>query len=79
MKRDYCCREKYARWDSYSIEFFRNIKNDKRCGFGIANGNHIDRVGVHGVINRIKARIGDGKVYVSVDIDVLDPAYAPAT
>ena len=27
----------------------------------------------------IRARIGDGPVYVSVDIDVLDPAHAPGT
>ena len=32
-----------------------------------------------GVIERIRARVGDRPVYVSVDIDVLDPAFAPGT
>ena len=27
----------------------------------------------------MRARLGDGPVYVSVDIDVLDPAHAPGT
>ena len=61
------------------LDSLGDIKNDKRCGFGIVYANDIDRVGIQGVINRIKERIGDEKVYISVDIDVLDPAYAPAT
>jgi agmatinase len=56
-----------------------DLKNDKRCGFGIIYANDIDRAGVTGVVERIKTRIGKEKVYISVDIDVLDPAYAPAT
>ena len=56
-----------------------DIKNDKRCGFAIVYANDIDRLGIQRVINRIKERIGQEKVYISVDIDVLDPAYAPAT
>lgn len=61
------------------VESLKDIKNDKRCGFGIIHTADIDKIGIRGVINRIKARIGEEKVYVSVDIDVLDPAYAPAT
>lgn len=37
----------------------------------------IDRLGPDGVIKKIKDRVGDSKVYISVDIDVLDPAFAP--
>ena len=37
----------------------------------------LDRLGAHGVIEKIRKRVGDAKVYISVDIDVLDPAYAP--
>ena len=61
------------------LESLGDIKNDKRCGFGIVFSNDIDRVGIQGVVNRIKRSIRDEKVYISVDIDVLDPAYAPAT
>ncbi|KAK8061506.1 agmatinase- variant [Apiospora phragmitis] len=37
----------------------------------------LDKVGTEGVIKRIKDRVGGSKVYISVDIDVLDPAFAP--
>lgn len=37
----------------------------------------IDKVGIQGVIDKIKKRVGNTLVYISVDIDVLDPAYAP--
>ena len=39
----------------------------------------IDRIGVDGVVKRLKKRVGNTNVYISVDIDVLDPAFAPAT
>jgi agmatinase len=39
----------------------------------------IDRFGIHGVIEKLKKRVAGTKVYISVDIDVLDPAFAPAT
>ena len=32
-----------------------------------------------GMVERIADRVGDRPVYVSVDIDVLDPAHAPGT
>ena len=32
-----------------------------------------------GVVKRLKRRVGNTDVYISVDIDVLDPAFAPAT
>jgi agmatinase len=53
--------------------------NDKRCGFEIITARDIDKIGVHGVIDKLKSRVGDTNVYISIDIDVLDPAYAPAT
>lgn len=54
-------------------------KNDKRCGFEIITARDIDKIGVSGIIEKLKTRVGDTNVYISVDIDVLDPAYAPAT
>ena len=35
--------------------------------------------GVAAIVERIRARLGDSPVYVSVDIDVLAPAHAPGT
>lgn len=56
-----------------------DILNDRRCGFAIVHANDIDRIGVEGVVRKIKDRIGSTRVYISVDIDFLDPAVAPAT
>lgn len=56
-----------------------DIENDRRCGFEFITARAIDRIGASGVIGQLKKRIGDANVYVSIDIDVLDPAYAPAT
>ena len=53
------------------------MKNDRRCGFATITARDIDRIGAQGVINAIKDRVGDNRVYISVDIDVLDPAFAP--
>lgn len=54
-----------------------DIRNDVRCGFDMVKAREIDRIGINGVIDRLKERVGDSRVYISVDIDVLDPAFAP--
>ncbi|MCJ1286929.1 hypothetical protein MMC26_006275 [Xylographa opegraphella] len=56
-----------------------DLRNDIRCGFEIVRAKDIDRIGVSGIIDKLKSRVGDTNVYISVDIDVLDPAFAPAT
>ncbi|KAF4879211.1 putative agmatinase 1 [Colletotrichum siamense] len=56
-----------------------DLRNDVRCGFEIVTARDLDKLGAQGVISKIKERVGDSKVYISVDIDVLDPAFAPAT
>lgn len=53
------------------------MRNDARCGFAAISAREIDKSGVGGVVEQIKKRVGDTKVYISVDIDVLDPAFAP--
>lgn len=54
-----------------------DIRHDLRCGFEMVKARDIDQIGVRGVIETLKKRVGDTKVYISVDIDVLDPAFAP--
>ncbi|KAK1624023.1 Ureohydrolase [Colletotrichum phormii] len=56
-----------------------DLRNDVRCGFEIITARDLDKLGAHGVISKLKERVGDSRVYISVDIDVLDPAFAPAT
>ena len=49
------------------------------CGLDIVYGDDVARLGVEGVLARIRDRVGDTKTYVSFDIDCLDPAFAPGT
>lgn len=54
-----------------------DLRNDVRCGFQMIKARELDRIGVAGVIEKLKERVSGSKVYISVDIDVLDPAFAP--
>ena len=36
-------------------------------------------IGIDGIVNKIKTRVGDTPCYISIDIDVVDPAFAPGT
>lgn len=56
-----------------------DLKNDKACGFHILKARDLDRLGTAGFVEKLLERTASTKVYISVDIDVLDPAYAPAT
>lgn len=56
-----------------------DLADDERLGFTIIHCRDVDRLGIDGILERVLARVGDAPVYVSIDIDVLDPAFAPAT
>jgi agmatinase len=57
----------------------QDLLDDEELGFTIVHCRDIDRIGVDGIVERVVERVGDHPVYVSIDIDVLDPAFAPAT
>lgn len=52
---------------------------DHEFGFQIIRSSDLDTLGVAGAVKRVRERLGDTPVYVSIDIDVLDPAFAPGT
>lgn len=55
-------------------------EHDKNCGFDAITARQLDHLGIRGVVNKLLHHIGtEAPVYISVDIDVLDPAFAPAT
>ncbi|OAA73442.1 arginase family protein [Cordyceps fumosorosea ARSEF 2679] len=56
-----------------------DMRHDKECGFHSITARDIDFIGIRGVIDRIRESVKGTRVYISVDIDVLDPAFAPAT
>jgi agmatinase len=57
----------------------RDLVDDRELGFAMVPATEIDSLGARGVAERIRARVGDRPVYLSIDIDVLDPAFAPGT
>ncbi|MFB7494508.1 agmatinase [Streptomyces sp. NPDC056161] len=57
----------------------QDLADDAELGFTIVHCADLDTLTVREVVDRLRQRIGDAPLYVSVDIDVLDPAHAPAT
>ena len=57
----------------------RDLNEDRRLGFGIVTAADVMRRGVTETVEALRDRIADRPLYVSVDIDVLDPAHAPGT
>ncbi|TFC21217.1 agmatinase [Cryobacterium algoritolerans] len=56
-----------------------DLRNDERLGFAIIASHEFETEGLPRAIERMLARLGDRPVYLSIDIDVLDPAHAPGT
>jgi agmatinase len=50
-----------------------------QLGYATIACTDYDRLGLDGVLHAARDRLGDGPVYVSVDIDVIDPGMAPGT
>jgi agmatinase len=57
----------------------QDLTDDAELGFRIVPAMDLERDGVDGVVERIRERTGDAPLYISIDIDVLDPAHAPGT
>ncbi len=53
--------------------------NTEACGIEVLTAPAVHRLGVDAVIDAIRARVGGAKAYLTFDIDVLDPAFAPGT
>lgn len=56
-----------------------DLVEDQHFGFSVISAPDFDRLGIEEVVASTRARAGDAPVYLSVDIDVLDPAFAPGT
>jgi agmatinase len=56
-----------------------DLADDRRFGFRTIRAGDIDDLGIAGTIDAIIDRVGDLPVYLSIDIDVLDPSAAPGT
>ncbi|MEO3937247.1 agmatinase [Dermatophilaceae bacterium Soc4.6] len=56
-----------------------DLDQDRDLGFATVTTMDIARQGVDAALDRVLDRVGSRPVYVSIDIDVLDPAHAPGT
>ncbi|KAF9245905.1 arginase deacetylase [Melanogaster broomeanus] len=55
------------------------IEHDEAVGFELIMADDIDDFGTEDIIKQIRNRVGDSPVYLSFDIDTIDPGQAPAT
>jgi len=56
-----------------------DIPRDAELGFTIVSSADYARGSIDEVAARLRERVGDEPVYVSIDVDVMDPAHAPGT
>ncbi len=56
-----------------------DLQNDEELGFKVVHCDELQSHGIDHVVKRIRDRVGNHPLYLSIDIDVLDPAHAPGT
>ncbi len=56
-----------------------DLSDDTGMGFAQVTTDDVATRGVAEVVGQVLSRVGEAPLYVSVDIDVLDPAHAPGT
>ncbi|WP_411722360.1 agmatinase [Mycetocola sp.] len=55
------------------------LSDDRGLGFDIIRSEAFQERTLTSIAEQIRDRLGTGPVYISIDIDVLDPAHAPGT
>lgn len=56
-----------------------DLEDDVTAGFDLISTWDLDERGVDWIADKIKSRVGSGPVVISLDVDVLDPSYVPAS
>ena len=56
-----------------------DLTEDSEMGFQVIPAADVEQIGVTGMVEQIAQCVADRPVYLSIDIDVLDPAHAPGT
>ncbi|EJT96869.1 Arginase/deacetylase [Dacryopinax primogenitus] len=62
-----------------ALQSWKDYENDYEVGFVISHADDIEEVGWRGIVKRIREVVGENPVYITFDIDVIDPGMAPAT
>lgn len=56
-----------------------DLRDDEALGFTIVHAREFQTTPFLEILDRVRKRVGDAPLYISIDIDVLDPAHAPGT
>ena len=56
-----------------------DLSDDEELGFQVISSVDVQDRGMEWGLQRLRDRVGDTPIYISIDIDVLDPAHAPGT
>ncbi|WP_025127448.1 agmatinase [Pseudomonas sp. PH1b] len=62
-----------------SVQIGLRTTNDDHQGFQVLDARQVHRRGCEAIVAAIRERVGDHPVYLTFDIDCLDPAFAPGT
>ena len=62
-----------------SMQIGLRTRNEDTLGFNILDGPWVHEHGIDAVVRETRKVIGDKPVYLTFDIDCLDPSYAPGT
>lgn len=54
-------------------------ESSRRLGYATVTTEEVRHAGLAATVAQIRERVGEGPAYLSFDIDVVDPAYAPGT
>ena len=64
---------------AHSVQIGLRTTNDDTLGFNILDAPWVHEHGIEAVIERTRQIVGERPVYLTFDIDCLDPSYAPGT
>ncbi|MGB5629205.1 MAG: arginase family protein, partial [Woeseiaceae bacterium] len=62
-----------------SVQIGLRTTNPDTLGFNIIDAPAVHRRGIEDVVTETRRHLGENPVYVTFDIDCLDPSYAPGT
>lgn len=56
-----------------------DLEDDVTAGFDLISTWDLDEHGIEWIAKKVKQRVGTGPVVISLDVDVMDPSYVPAS
>jgi len=63
----------------HSVQIGIRTEFDKSLGFNVLDAAQVNDRSVDDILAQVKAIVGDLPIYLTFDIDCLDPAHAPGT